>query len=186
MFKTVLAVAASAVVVFLWGFISWSTMPWHLPKDFADGQAVADVMKDQVTEPGIYAYPSQSRTEARTAQAITDEIKAGPFIWATVRPGPREDFNMGTNMLLQLVVVILASVTMVFLIQKSKHDSFFDRLSMAVLAGLLLGIMSAFPQRIFLETPTSHTIAHFLDGLIPWTLAGIVIAAILPQRSTRA
>ncbi len=110
------------------------------------------------------------------------EWEEGPFLWATVRPGKSDVLSMSGSMFQQLVVVILASITMVFLIQKSRHDAFLDRLSMAVLAGLLLSIMGALQSRIHLES--TQTLAYFIDGILPWSLAGAAIAVILPKRTS--
>lgn len=180
--RTVLAVAASTLIVFVWGFLSWSLLPWHKPLEFKNGDAVSKVIKENAEEHGTYAYPSQRSSKERTNEVMMKEWKEGPFIWATIRPGKNENLSMEGNMVRQLLVVILASITMVFLIQKSRHDAFLDRLSMAVLAGLLLGIMSSMPSRIFLEN--TETLAYFLDGVLPWSLAGAAIAAILPKRGT--
>ncbi len=182
MLRTIIAVAAATVIVFGCGMISWRALPWHQPLDFEDGEAVAKVIKENADQHGTYAFPSRRQEEGRTPQDMEAEWKKGPFIYATVRPGPKPDMNMGATMIQQLLVVILASITMVFLIQKSRHDAFLDRLSMAVLAGLLLGIMSSLPPRIFLES--TETLASFLDAVIPWSIAGAAIAAILPKRST--
>ena len=177
--RTVLAVAASTVIVFVWGMVSWGFAPWHQPMDFKNADAVTKVIKENTDAHGTYAYPSWGRDEGRTQEQMAAEMEKGPFIYATIRPGKKE-MNMGATMAKQLLVVILASITMVFLIQKSRHDAFLDRLSIAVLAGLLLGIMGSMPSRIFLEN--SETLAYFLDGVLPWSLAGAAIAAILPQR----
>jgi hypothetical protein len=180
MLRTVLAVAASTLIVFVWGALSWSVLPWHQPLDFKDADAVAKVIKENAPEHGTYALPSWKHEEGRTQEIMMKEREEGPFLWATVRPGKSDVLSMSGAMFQQLLVVILASITMVFLIQKSRHDAFLDRLSMAVLAGLLLSIMGALPSRIYLES--TQTLAYFIDGILPWSLAGAAIAAILPKR----
>lgn len=178
--KVFLAILASTVIAFVYGTISWSFLPWHQPLDFTDGDAVAEVLKANAPEHGTYALPSWKSGQS-DPEAMAKAFEEGPFVWATVRPGTKPGFNMGGLMLGQLLVVALASVTLVFLIQKSKHDAFLDRLSIAVLAGLLLAIMSALPGKIWLETPPNQTLGYFFDGIIPWTLAGAAIAVILPK-----
>ncbi len=180
MLRTTMAIAASTVIVFMWGALSWSAFSWHQPLDFKDGDAVAKVLVENTEGHGIYAYPSWKHEEGRTPEMMMEEWKKGPFVWATIRPGKSDTVSRSGAMIQQLLVVILASITMVFLIQKSRHDAFLDRLSVAVLASLLLGIMSSLPQRIFMEG--TQTLAYFVDGILPWSLAGAAIAAILPKR----
>ncbi|NNC90517.1 MAG: hypothetical protein HKN82_18840 [Akkermansiaceae bacterium] len=188
MLRTALAVLASTVILFVWGSLSWSVFGWHMPKDFKDGEAVAAVLKANCEEHGNYAYPSWSMMNApaeeqEAAKKTMDQAwKDGPFIYATVRPGALPNYNMGSLMVRQVGIVLLASFTLVFLIQKSKHNAFLDRLSMAVLAGLLLGIMSALPAWNWMELPGRDTVALLLDGIISLTLAGAAIAVILPKR----
>lgn len=179
--RTVLATVASAFIFYVWGALSWGVFSWHRPSDFKDPAQVAEVLKANAPTHGTYALPSWQKKEGRTPADMEAELKEGPFIWATIRPGKR-DFSIAGMQLSQLLTVTLAALTLVFLIQKSRHDAFLDRLSIAVLAGLFLGIMGALPQHIFLES--TQTVAHFIDGILPCTLAGAAIAAILPKRAS--
>lgn len=179
--RTILATAASALIIYIWGALSWGVFSWHRPSDFKDPEQVARVLKDNAPSHGTYALPSWQKKEGRTPADMAAELKEGPFVWATIRPG-KKDLSFAGMQLSQLLTVSLASLTMVFLIQKSRHDAFLDRLSIAVLAGLLLGIMGALPQHNFLES--TQTVALFIDGILPWTLAGAAIAAILPTRAS--
>ena len=183
MVRTSLAVVSSTIILFVWGSLSWSLFPWHQPREFKDAAAVGEVIKAHTDGHGVYAYPSWKQGEGRTPADMEKEWAEGPYIWATVRPGSRPDLDIGGIMLRQVGIVLLASVTLLFLIQKSKHNAFLDRLSIAVLAGLLTGILSALPQWNWLETPGRETLAFFFDGIISITLAGAAIALILPKRA---
>src|SRR5262245_12672403 len=49
----------AGVVLFVWGFVSWVVLPWHMnvAKKFADETAVAQFLKQNAPEGGIYYLP---------------------------------------------------------------------------------------------------------------------------------
>lgn len=189
MLRTVLAILASTVIMFLWGMISWGFAGWHQPADFKDPAAVAEVLRANTDGHGIYAYPSWKMNKEATPEEAKAEMeervqqwKDGPFIYATVRPGTREDYSMFAPLFNQFIVVLLGSATLVFLIQKSKHNAFLDRLSIAVLSGVLIGVLTALPPSVFMEHPDRDTLATLIDAIGQLTLAGAAIALILPKK----
>ncbi len=183
MLRSILAVLAASVITFMWGWISWGMLPWHQPTPFENEDAVVEVIKANTSKHGMYAYPAWSEMHAEDkAEGYMKKWTDGPSIYAMVRPGGEADATMTSGMIQGFLINILASTALLLLIQKSGHTEFLDRLSMALLAGLFLGIVSALYPWNWLEAPGMETLATLADGIIPWTLAGAAIAAILPKK----
>lgn len=180
MVRTSLAILVAAVINFMWGWGSWSVFGWHQPETFENPDAVVEVLKANAPDHGIYAYPAWD-PQADPAAAET-QWKEGPYIFATVRPNPAPELSMQGTMIKGFIISILAASALVLLIQKSGHSTFVDRVSVALLAGLFLGIVSALYPWNWLESPGLHTIGLLADGIIPWTIAGAAIAMILPPK----
>jgi len=179
MLRSILAVLAASVITFMWGWISWEILPWHQPIPFENEDVVVEAIKANTSSHAIYAYPAWKMSEDTQKKSIQ-----GPVIYAMVRPGPNDYSTMTSGMIQGFLINILASTALLLLIQKSGHTEFLDRLSVALLAGLFLGIVSALYPWNWLEAPGMETIATLADGIIPWTLAGAAIAAILPKKRT--
>jgi hypothetical protein len=183
MLRSIVAVLVASVVTFVWGWVSWGILPWHQPKPFENEAAVVEVIKANTSEHAFYGYPDWSEMQSSDEGAsFLKKRSEGPSIYAMVRPGPKEGATMTTEMLSGFFINILASTALLLLIQKSAHTEFLDRVSIALLAGLFLAIVSALYPWNWLEAPGLHTIGALADGIIPWTLAGIVMALILPKR----
>lgn len=185
MIRSILAILAASILNFVYGWISWGMLPWHQPEPFENEDAVVKAIKANTSKHAIYSYPDWS--EMQTAededgqQAYLKKWSEGPAIYAMVRPGKKPDATMSTGMLSGFLVSVLACSVLFVLIRKSGHTKFRDRVCIAFIAGLFLGIVSALYPWNWLEYPTLATFASLCDGIIPWTLAGAVMALIMPK-----
>ncbi|MEK6698785.1 MAG: hypothetical protein AABZ10_07060 [Nitrospirota bacterium] len=70
--KHILPSILAGIVLFVWGFISWALLPWHMTvaNKFADEAAVSRVLKENAPQSGVYYLPfSEKKTMARTGWA---------------------------------------------------------------------------------------------------------------------
>jgi len=185
MIRSLLAILAASILNFIYGWISWGMLPWHQPEPFENEDAIAEAIKANTSKHAIYSYPDwtemQTASDEEGQQAYLTKWRAGPSIYAMVRPGTNSDASMTTGMLSGFSISVLASTALFLLIRKSGHTEFLDRVSVALLAGLFLGIVSALYPWNWLEYPGRETVATLCDGIIPWTLAGVVMALIMPK-----
>jgi len=183
--RSILAILAASILNFIYGWISWGMLPWHQPEPFENEGAIVAAIKANTSKHAFYSYPDWS--EMQTApneegqQAYLKKWGEGPSVYAMVRPGPNPDASMTTGMLSGFLISVLASTVLFLLIRKSGHSKFRDRVTVAFLTGLFLGIVSALYPWNWLEYPSMATVATFCDGIIPWTLAGVVMALIMPK-----
>ena len=174
--RTIIAVIISAVLAFMWGYFSWSVAPWHQPMSFKDEAAVGEFLKENAPEHGVYAIPEWSGKE----EEVQTKSNAGPFMHGIIRPGTNE-VSMSGNITRSILLNLLLAAALALLIQASRYRSVPGGISIGILAGLMVGLSSGVPSYIWLELPVKHTLGYLLDGLIPWTIAGAIIGAMMPK-----
>src|SRR5262245_9001563 len=99
--RILLASLLAALVAFFWGFLSWTKLGWHNAIKFKDGAAVAKVVKENMSEHGIYMWPEGPESMSDTAgmERYEAQAKAGPVLWVMAHPGVQNN-SMGAAMAL--------------------------------------------------------------------------------------
>ena len=155
------------LVVFIWGMFSWMVLPWHhkTMHTFKDERKVATVIRDNVTEDGIYAFPS----------ATVKKEKNEPFIVASVRvEGMR--CGVACSVVISALIQIVAAFLIAYLLSKTKYTDYMHRVGFVTTIGLLIAILAYLPAWNWWDFPASYTIVNFVDTIIAWFLGGLVIA----------
>ena len=170
----VLAVALSAVVLFVWGYISWAILPWHnaVANKFADESAVSSVLKENAPSAGIYYLPF----------AQEDLQPGAVFAMANVLPDGLET-GMGGMMVVALLGQAISAALVLLLLCRTSNLDYWGRVRFVALAGLAIGFVSHFPYWNWFGFSTSYTLVIILDTLIAWTLAGLVMARFVEVKS---
>jgi hypothetical protein len=184
MIKFILGAVLSALAVFAWEALSWTTLGWHENgfRSFRDEEAVAEVIKANVTSGhGIYLLPAMDEApkvataeekqafEAKQAKALED----GPYVYAIIRPGKGE-ISMGTNMILSFVRSLICAFLIAALL--SQVALFYPaRIALVAAAGLFAGLTCDLPLWIWMENPGRDTIVSIADHLITWVIGGAVL-----------
>ena len=170
----VLAVVLSAVVLFAWGFISWTILPWHnaVANKFEDESAVSAVLKENATSAGIYYLPFAQ-----------EDLKPGAvFALANVLPDGA-DTNMGSMMGVGLLGQAVSALLVLLLLGNTSNLGYWERVRFVALAGVAIGFVSHFPYWNWFGFSTSYTLVIILDSLVAWLLAGLVLAKFVEGRS---
>ena len=163
----ILAVVLSAVVLFVWGFVSWAILPWHnaVANKFADESAVASVLRENAPHAGVYYLPFAQ-----------EDLKPGAlFAFANVLPEGVET-GMGGMMGLALLGQAVSALLVRLLLCRTANLDYWGRVRFVALAGVAIGFVSHFPYWNWFGFSTSYTLVIILDTLIAWFLAGLVLA----------
>ncbi len=171
----VLAVVLSAVVLFVWGFVSWTILPWHnmVANRFEDESAVSTVLKENATTAGIYYLPFAQ-----------EDLKPGEvFALANVLPDGL-DANMGRMMGVGLLGQAVSALLVLLLLGNTSNLDYWGRVRFVALAGVAIGFVSHFPYWNWFGFSTSYTLVIILDSLVAWLLAGLVMAKYVEGQST--
>ena len=170
----ILAVILSAVVLFVWGFISWAILPWHnaVANKFTDELAVLSVLKENAPSAGMYYLPFEQ-----------EDLKPGVlFALANILPDG-VDMNMGEMMGVGLLGQAVSALLVILLLCRTSNLDYWGRVRFVALAGVAIGFVSHFPYWNWFGFSTSYTLVIILDTLIAWTLAGLVLARFVEGKS---
>ncbi|HAZ15808.1 MAG TPA: hypothetical protein DCY54_04165 [Parachlamydiales bacterium] len=190
--KTLLRCAIlGGLIVFLWGTFSWTVLPWHQNsfKQFKNEEKVANAIRENAVEEGIYLLPSmfaydkhESKGESKQRAAEgKDKMMRGPVMFASIKP-----FGIDPNLARPMFVGVLLNMVGAFLISwivsKIKSD-FWGYTGYVTLIGVIVGILSFFPEWNWWNFPLSYAMVGLMDLLIGWFLAGMFIARFLSKRA---
>ncbi len=165
--KNALLSLAAGLVLFVWGFVSWAVLPWHMmvANKFTDEGAVSRVLKDNSPRTGVYYLPFSEKDHGPN--------QVGAF--ANVLP-QGTDMNMGKQMSIGLVTQIVSAFLVLSLVSMTTGLTYWRKVGFFSLVGLTIGFVSHAPYWNWFGFPTSYVIVTILDILIGWILAGLAIA----------
>lgn len=165
--KNILLSLVAGVMLFVWGFISWAVLPWHMmvANKFTDEAAVSQALKANAPQAGVYYLPFSEKDHGPN--------QAGAF--ANVLPQGTE-MNMGRQMAIGLITQIVSAFLVLSLMSMTTSLSYWSKVGFFALAGLTIGFVSHAPYWNWFGFPASYVSITILDILIGWTLAGLTVA----------
>ena len=172
--KILLLSLLGGLVMFIWGFISWAILPWHMTtaKKFSDEAAVSQVLKENAPQKGVYFLPFSEEDHGPE--------QVGAF--ANVLPGGT-DMNMSVMMLTGLVTSCVSAFLGLCLLSMTGGLSYWGKVGFFALLGLAIGFVSHAPYWNWFSFSTAYINVIILDILITWILAGLAVARFAPTRS---
>jgi len=182
--KLIFGAILTALTVFGWEALSWTTIGWHQNgfRAFRDESAVASAIKANVTSGhGIYLLPSiggaPKIATVEEKKAFEEEQSAalhnGPYMYAIIRPGKGE-ISMSMNLTLSFIrSLICAFLIAAMLFQTALHYP--ARIAFVAAAGLFAGLVADLPLWIWFENPGRDAVVNIADHLIAWMLGGAVL-----------
>lgn len=171
--KRLLLGGLAGLVLFVWGFVSHTMLPFHdrVFNGFADEAAVTEVLAEQGAERGIYHLPY-------AADEITpDRLRA----FVNLLP-PGTGPAMGRQIAVGLLIQVLAATLVIGVVAAMGRAGYARRVGSFALLGLIIGFVSQAYYWNWFSFPTSYAIVMVFDNLIGWTLAGLAVAGLMPAR----
>lgn len=165
--KNIIAAVVAGLVMFFWGFVSWTVLPWHNVdvSQFSDQQVVMDTLLQQSPKSGIYFIPGdQADYDANTPGAFVNVMKNG------------FGAGMGEMMAKGIVGNIVLALLAILLLAKTSLTSYGSRVGFMVMLGLLIGLAANIPYWNWFGFPTGYILVNITDYVVTWLLAGLVIA----------
>ncbi|HEY3429522.1 MAG TPA: hypothetical protein VGK39_02525 [Cyclobacteriaceae bacterium] len=178
--QLVLATVVGCLVMFTWGGLS------HLVifegtgfKPLPHEDHLMKTMKENISEPGLYLFPGIDFKNATVEQRTSweNKFKTGPAGMLVYRPVGGNPFSPG-----KLVVQFISnfiSVLIVTLVASLLYTTYWGRVGIISLLGILTCSSVSTIYWNWYEYPTSFFMAQVLDMLIGFFLAGLVICRIL-------
>ena len=181
MIRVITAIFIGAIISFAWGFISWMVIGWHTPSSFTDPAAVAEVIKENAPDHGVYMLPAHE-----DAKEQADAITNGPFLYATIRPDTLDKpWSMSNSLFFSFANNLLCSLMIAICVLRIRATRFISRASVGAILGVFAAISMALPRWNWFETPNIHLLASIIDPIAAYTLAGVFIASIIKAPKAR-
>ena len=180
----------TAVVVFIWMYISWAVIGWHnIDMKTIKDQAVIEQMKESLTEPGIYLYPGQpeSETDAGMEEWI-EKFKAGPvvsfMVYHTNGFDPMNPMLFLKSFIINFIAAFIAGVLLMMTL--AQNPSFWRRVIFVMLLGMFAAFVGPFIEWNWWSFPTGYSMVNAIDLCVTWFFAGLVLAwRIKPEVNTQ-
>jgi hypothetical protein len=173
------------ITAFLWSFISWSVLPWHIKqlRSFQNEDEVTSVISSHAPQSGIYLLPLGPPQEGLTAdqKKAADEIRTqkmqkGPLVFAAIR---KEGFGSFPKVLLtQLLCQMFAALLLTWMLLQTTGLSYARRVAFLVIAGLAASVIADLPNWNWWAFSGAYTAVNLIDYTLTWLLAGLVIAKV--------
>ncbi len=170
--KNIIAAVAAGAVIFLWGFVSWTILPWHNTnvESFSDKTTVMQTLLSNGSEAGIYYIPEEG-----------DEFDADtPIAFVNLLPNGHE-VSMGGMMLKGLIGSMVMAYIAALILSKTSGLNFVQRVMFVGMLGLFAGFSGAFNYYNWFGFPGGYSLVNLIDSIVTWVLAGAVLAKLVPE-----
>lgn len=158
------------IVLFIWGFISWTMLPWHTMSmhNFKSDVAVTQAIQANAPESGIYVLPSMHPGEGMESKST------GPMVFASIHL-PGMSSSMGMPMGIGLLTQIVAAFLVAWMLARTKL-SYVGKVGFVVIFALTATIIRDVPAWNWFMFDTHYTLVMMADTIIGWFFAGLVLA----------
>lgn len=183
-----IAAVAGGIVLFVWSFVSWMFIPWHMQQKLPDQAAVAEALRDSGAPDGFYRIPGLDYAEMKTLSedeqnaahdAWEEQHRKGPLAVVAYRAEGGSPMPVMTLIVSLVLEIIIAGAAAVALNMAAPAiDSFVGR----VLFVLVLGVFAGGGYLMdwnWMYHPFRYSIEMFADGLVASLLLGVTLAIIV-------
>ncbi|MEP7234079.1 MAG: hypothetical protein ABI778_02170 [Ignavibacteriota bacterium] len=179
MLRTLLAGFLGAIVLMIWGFLSWAVLPFHgsTTQTLPNEDAVTATLKSGNVESGTYRIPGMGK-DAASKKVEMEKMTAGPIAWIHYQRegyGEMDVMYMIKGFLVCLFSCILAA-SLLGKLSWSLASKYGARVGFVILLGLFLAVAGHLNDWAWLGYSTSFSLNMIADDIIGWSLAGCVIA----------
>ena len=183
--RIMLAGVLGAVVYFIWGMAAWMAIPLHGPTvaGLPDEDAVSSLLMQQNLESGVYIvpWPAEDEDWEDPESAFAKRHGAGPLYTIFYHAGGMAP--MAPSVLLGGFILDLLAATLAACLLSSSASgccsTYARRVGFVLGLGIFVGIIGHGAYWNWMNFPLDYTLAFFVDVVVGWTLAGLVMAAII-------
>ena len=185
--RIVIASLLGGLMIFLWGAYThmvpglWVDAFKPIPAE----NALLDVMRKEVPEPGVYAFPYMAPNEADgdKIKAHKQALMNGPSGMIVYLPRGNEGMNFKV-LAIEFLSDVAQALICAFLLSRvaAGVSSFVGRVVFVGLLGLLPPLAISVSYWSWYKFSQAFTVAEFIDQIVGFVLCGVVLAAIFKPR----
>ena len=175
--RSFLAALAAAFVVFVWQGISHMALPWFHDSlnKFENEAAMVEAFKANSKVDGIYHLPQADMKD----EAAMKQMETGVSVFVAVKLNGRG--GMAQSLVHQFIYNLLGALFVTFLLTKLSHSGTGCRVGVTVFFSLFAIVTAILPNWSWWAFSNSFTGFMVFDHLVGWTLAGFVLAKLVPK-----
>lgn len=191
MMRMWLAGLLGGIAMFAWGALAHRALPigaMGLSNTPAEKEAaLGAALQDAFPADGFYMYPRlDGFPNASTAQqdAWAAKAKSGPQGMLLVHPGGVDhDRDFGKQLTIQFFTCIACSLLTTFLLASAVGlQGYVSRVYFCTILGVAAFLATEAPRWTFYGFPSAFVLGRFIECVLAFTCAGLVIAKVLPKR----
>ena len=179
--RSFLAALAAAFVIFVWQIISHMALPWfHDSLNKFENEAVmVEAFKDNAKTDGMYHLPHADMNDKAAMETAMKQSESGVSKFLAVRLNGRS--GMAESMVHQFIFNLLGALFVTFLLTKLSHSGTGCRVGVTVFFSLFAIVTAILPNWSWWAFSNTFTGFVVFDHLVGWTLAGFVLAKLVPK-----
>src|SRR5262249_37380032 len=186
--RIILGALLTAVVLFVWGFVFWTRLPYarQYMRPLPHGDRLAEALKEDVPETGVYFYPPMPDEDASDAEkeAALEQHRAGPLvqlIYLKQGVDPMDPKALGIGFAQYFVSALLAA--MLLAMAAPALPWYLVRVFFVLLLGLFATVAIYGADLVWWHHPADYTLFVASFHASNWLLAGIILGMIVRRRT---
>ncbi len=171
--KSVLAIVLATLAIFVWGAAFWmNPLPNRMLKDTGADEALQDLMKENMTESGLYMLPSSHLEKAEMQRLYS----RGPIAMIFYHREGMVEMNK-TSLFYSLIHNLFSVVLLALLMHMVRGSlvTYGSRIIFAGLAGLGMAFFSNLTNAIWFFYPWDYALTGLIYDVTIWIVAGLVL-----------
>jgi hypothetical protein len=187
--QLLLGALIGGIILFVWGWLSWSVFPIHTAsiKSIENEEAVISSMHVNMTQKGVYVFPGMPTTQDQTAMdEWAQKYQQGPVGMIIYDPDGSEPM-MASQMIVGIILSIVSSFIAAWFLSRSTaiSSSYFARVAYIGMLGIFVSLVVHVVNWNWMGYPLDYTISWIMDAVIGWTLAGLGISAMVKSKKIK-
>jgi hypothetical protein len=176
----VLGTILGGVVLFFWGFLFHSVIPFanSTLHPFSNQDAVLQAALAGAPASGTYIVPNYSPDATpEQRKAVQEKAASGPIVLVAVR---RDPVVLGRALGVQLGADLLAALFLTIVIMRSGASTALGRAGLLVVVALAGWAMRSLPSWNWFGFGFDYVLAELVDMVVGFFLAGLLISRFVP------
>ena len=176
--KLIIGALVSALILFIWQFLSFSILDLHgsQMEYIANQDTILEVLEANLEE-GEYFLPRVPRGASSEEQEAAMEENIGKP-WALVKYRKSFGFSFGMNLFRALIINFISALILCWILMRFAHLDIKKAIMTCVGVGLIGYFTINYLDQIWFK---SSSIPDLIDAIVPWALIGVWTGWYLPE-----